>query len=143
MSLPVYIDTNWNGLRLVAEARQEDCDQKARILSALGLSGDRLPHIDNENLFRYYEYLSEHLTFPFITYYPEPTNPREETLYECKVHELLDPSRYVSDEFDGIFCKTRKGAFEVHLPLVELEVPQESPNFQLVEDYWYWFWNWR
>jgi hypothetical protein len=39
--------------------------------------------------------------------------------------------------------KTRKGDFEVNLPLVELEVPQKSPNFQLTEDYWYWFWNWR
>ena len=143
MSLSVYTDTNWNGLRLVVESQQEDCDQKARILAALRLSGDRLPQVDNENLFRYYEYLSAHLSFPFITYYPEPKNAREETLYECKVLELLDPSKYISDEFDGIFCGTRKGTFEVNLPLVELEVPQESPNFQLIEDYWYWFWNWR
>jgi len=80
--LSVYTDTNWNGLRLVTEAQQEDCDQRTRILSALRLSGDRLPQVDDENLFRYYEYLSEHLSFPFIAYYPEPTNAREETLYE-------------------------------------------------------------
>jgi hypothetical protein len=143
MSLSVYTDTNRNGLKLVTEAQQENCDQKARILSALGLPGNRLPQVDDENLLRYYKYLSEHLSFPFIAYYPEPTNPREEILHECKVFELLDPSKYISDEFDGIFCKTRKGTFEVNLPLVELEVPQESPNFQLIEDYWYWFWNWR
>jgi hypothetical protein len=143
MSLSVYTDTNWNGLKLVIEAKQETGDQKARILSALGLEGNRLPQVDDENLFRYYEYLSEHLSCPFTAYYPEPTDPREETLHECRVLELLDPSKYISDEFDGIFCKTRKGTFEVNLPLVELEVPQESPNSQLIEDYWYWFWNWR
>jgi len=143
MSLSVYTDTNWNGLKLVTGAHQENCDQRSRILSALRLEGNRLPQVDDENLFRYYEYLSEHLSFPFTAYYPEPTNPREEILHECTVLELLDPSKYVSDEFDGIFCKNRKGDFEVNLPLVELEDPQDSPNFQLIEDYWYWFWNWR
>jgi hypothetical protein len=24
-----------------------------------------------------------------------------------------------------------------------LEIPQDGPNFQLIEDYWFWFWNWR
>ena len=143
MFLSTYTDANWNGLKLVTETHQEDCDQKARILSVIGPSGDRLPYVDDENLFRYYKYLSGHLSFPFTAYYPERPNKHDETLHECMVLGLLDPSRYISDEFDGILCKTRKGAFEVHLPLVEVEVPQESPNFQLVEDYWYWFWNWR
>ena len=47
------------------------------------------------------------------------------------------------DDSDGIFCKTRKGQYEINLPLIELEIPQDSPNFQLIEDYWSWFWNWR
>jgi hypothetical protein len=29
------------------------------------------------------------------------------------------------------------------VPLIELEIPGDSPNFQLIEDYWHWFWNWR
>jgi hypothetical protein len=41
----------------------------------------------------------------------------------------------------------RKGGKEdaalINLPLIELEVPDDSPNFQFIEDYWYWFWNWR
>jgi hypothetical protein len=143
MSLSVYTDTGWNGLKLVVKTQQENCDQKARILSALGPSDDRLPQVDDENLFRYYEYLSGNLRFPFTAYYPKPTNSVEETLHKCGVLGLLDPSKYISDEFDGIFCKTRKGTFEVNLPLVELEVPQGSPNFQQIEDYWSWFWNWR
>jgi hypothetical protein len=139
MSLSVYTDTNWSGLKLVTETHEENCSRRSRILSALGLSGDRLPEVDDENLVRYYEFLSEHLSFPFAAHYPEPTNLREEILYKCAVLELLDPSKCFSDEFDGIICKTRKGDFEVNLPLVELEVPQDTPNFQLIEDYWYWF----
>ena len=118
-------------------------DQRKRILTALRLPHGRLPLVSDDMHFRYYKYLSEALSFPFTANYPEPTSPREEVLHRCEVLELIDPSKYISDDFSGIFCKTRKGNFEVNLPLVELEVPQNSPNFQLIEDYWYWFWNWR
>ena len=63
--------------------------------------------------------------------------------HRCTVVELLDPVNDICDEFDGIFCKTRKGKYEVNLPLTELEISEDSPNFQFIEDYWYWFWNWR
>jgi hypothetical protein len=142
MTLATYADTDWNKLAVVTESPLKD-DQKQRILVALGIEGDRLPLVDEETLFRYFEYLSENLSFPLTAHYPEPTTPLEEVQYECTVLELLDPSKHVSDEFDGIFCKTRKAGFEVNLPLVELEVSEESPDFQMIEDYWYWFWNWR
>jgi hypothetical protein len=29
------------------------------------------------------------------------------------------------------------------LPLIELELSPNSPNSQLIEDFWFWFWNWR
>jgi len=31
----------------------------------------------------------------------------------------------------------------VNLPLIDLYLPEESQDFQLIEDYWYWFWSWR
>ena len=117
--------------------------QKARILAALGLTGDRIPNVDEDTLFRYYKYLSANLSFPFAAYYPHPTNTREQNEFCCNVMELLDPANHIGDEFDGIFCKTRKGKYELNLPLIELELPQGSPNCQLIEDFWFWFWNWR
>ncbi len=57
--------------------------------------------------------------------------------------ELLDPAKDICDEFDGIFCKTGKGKCEINLPLIELESPDDNPNFQFIEDYGHWFWNWR
>jgi hypothetical protein len=117
--------------------------QKAGILVALGLTGDRMPKVDEDTLYRYYEYLSAKLSFPFAAHYPEPTNQLEQTEYRCVVLELLDPKKHLGDEFDGIFCKTRKGKYEINLPLIELFLPQSSRNSQLIEDYWFWFWNWK
>jgi hypothetical protein len=134
-------DAHWNGLKVVAESWPEH-DQRDRILEALG-SGSHIARVDEESHTRYYKYLTEHLCFPFTVHYPEPTTSLEEVQYRCTVLELLDPARFLGGEFDGIFSKTCKGTFEVNLPLIELEVPDDSPNFQFIEDYWYWFWNWR
>jgi hypothetical protein len=102
-----------------------------------------LPSVGEETLSRYYEYLTARLSFPFKAYYPEPTTTLEEVRYRCTVVELLDPANGIGDEFGGIFCKTRKGKYEMNLPLIELEILQDGPNFQLIDDYWFWFWNWR
>jgi hypothetical protein len=117
--------------------------QMARIMKALGLIDDLLPNVDEDTLFRYYEYLSANLSFPCAAYYPHPTNAKEQSEFGCYMMNLLDPAIHLGDEFDGIFCKTRKGKYELNLPLIELELPQGSPNCQLIEDFWYWFWNWR
>jgi hypothetical protein len=105
--------------------------------------GEQLPSVDEETLSRYYRYLTARLSFPFTATYPEPRSALEEQQHRCTVVELLDPANDICDEFDGIFCRTIKGKYEIHLPLIELEIPQDSPNFQLIEDYWFWFWNWR
>jgi len=143
MNLPAALaDVRWNGPKVVAESCPEH-GQRDRILEALGSLGGHLPSVDEETLARYFKYLSAHLSFPFTAHYPEPTTSLEEVEQRCTVLELLDPAKDICDEFDGIFCKTRKGKYEINLPLVELEIPQDSPNFQLIEDYWFWFWNWR
>ncbi len=142
MSLSAYIDVQPTTVNAVptgiSAARQDD-----RVRAALGLKTGRVPKVDEETLSRYYHFLSANLQLPFVAHYPEPTNPREESEFRCLVLGLLDPQRHVGDELDGLFCKTRKGKYEVNLPLIELVVPQTSPNFQLIEDYWYWLWNWR
>jgi hypothetical protein len=140
--LATIADVNWNGLKVVTESHREP-DQRDRILAALGLLGDHLPGVNEETLFRYYKYLSARLSFPFTACYPVPKTSLEEREYRCTTVELLDPSKDICDEFEGILCRIRKGKYEINLPLIELEVPEDSPNYQFIEDYWYWFWNWR
>ena len=142
MLLATVADAHWNGLKVVAESCLE-LNQRDRIIEALGPFGERSPSVDEETLSRYYNYLSARLSFPFTAHYPEPTSSLEEVQYRCIGLELLDPTKDIYDDFDGIFCKTRKGRFEVNLPLIELKIPEDSPNFQFIEDYWFWFWNWR
>ncbi len=140
--LAAIADVPWHGLEVVAESRAEH-DRRERILEALWPLGELSPSVDEETLSRYYRYLTARLSFPFTATYPEPRSALEKRQHRCTVRELLDPANDVWDEFDGIFCKTRKGKYEINLPLVELTVSDDSPNFQLIEDYWYWFWNWR
>lgn len=117
-------------------------NQKERIIEALGAEHE-IPRVDDEPLSRYYQYLSERLCFPFFAHFPKPTTSQEDEEFRCTVLQLLDPTKHLGDGFDGVFCKTSKGKYEINLPLIDLEVPDDSPNFQFIEDYWYWFWNWR
>ena len=118
-------------------------DREQRIIRALGKSKRSIPHVDEATLSSYYRYLSAHLPLPLAAHYPMPTSPSEEAEFQCIVLALLDPSKHLGDAMDGIVCKTRKGRYEVNLPLLDLYLPEEDRAFQLIEDYWYWFWNWR
>jgi hypothetical protein len=142
MSISTMTEMNWSGLQLAAVC-SPSADQTERILAALGPAADGLPKVDQNTLAQYHAYLSAKMSLPLTAYYPQPTTAREKVEFCCRVVELLDPTRHLGDEFDGIFCKIRKGDFEVNLPLVELNVPDEDPDFQLIEDYSFWFWNWR
>jgi hypothetical protein len=130
--LATTADAHCNSLKLITEPRSE-IDQKGRIREALGL-GNPIPRVDEETLKRYYEHLSANLLFPFAAYYPEPIKPQEEEEFRCTVLELLDPTKHLGDGFDGIFSKTNKGKYEINLPLIELEVPDDSPNSQFIKD---------
>jgi hypothetical protein len=105
-----------------------------RIIDALGALGEHLPKVDEETLSRYYNHLSERLSFPFTAHYPEPTTSLEDVQYRCTVLELLDPTKDICDYFDGIFCKSRKRKYEIYLPLIDLYLPEDSFSFQLIED---------
>jgi hypothetical protein len=120
-----------------------DVGQIERIMAVFGPQGGGPPRVSEDTLACYYRHLAKNLTFPFTAYYPQPSSLEEKAEFRSTVVELLDPTQYLGDEFDGIFCRTRKGKFEVNLPLMELHLPEGSSNFQLIEDYWYWFWNWR
>jgi hypothetical protein len=141
MLLATAAVAHWNALKVVTEPYPKP-DQKHRLIEALG-SGSTIPRVDEELLSRYYEYLSEHLRFPFIAHFPKPLNSEEEDEFRCTVLDLIDPEEHMGDGFDGIFSKTQKGKYEINLPLIDLYLPEDSFGFQLIDDYWYWFWNWR
>ena len=142
MAISIDTEAGRAGRRLPL-SQQSECDRDQRIMRALAVTKGSIPHVDEATLSSYFEYLSANLSLPFVAHFPEPSNPQEEADFRCLVLEMLDPVKHLGDAFDGIFCKTRKGRLEVNLPLLDLYLPEASPDFQLIEDYWYWFWNWR
>jgi hypothetical protein len=141
MAPSVATEASWSEANLCTMSPPEPT-QRRRIMQALG-QANRLPGVDDRSLARYYAYLSAQLSLPFAAHFPRPTDAFEEAEFRCQVIELLDPERHLGDGFDGIFCKVRKGRYELNLPLIELYLPEDDPNFQIIEDYWFWFWNWR
>jgi hypothetical protein len=142
MAISTETKVTWNQVRIVVAPHRQP-DQKQRIRIALGSKNELLSKVDEETLSRYYHYLSANLTLPFAAHFPKPTTSEEQKAFRCTVVSLIDPTKYLGDGFDGIFCKTRKGEYDLNLPLIDLYLPENSKNFQLIEDYWFWFWNCR
>jgi len=122
---------------------QPDRSRRKRILAALGPAANQNVRVSEESLASYYDYLAAHLELPFVACYPRPSTPAQAAADRCEVIKLLDPRTDICDEFDGIYCQTRKGRFLVNLPLVELTIMTPGSNFELLSDYEFWFWHWR
>ena len=141
MQIPGVADAHRTSIQGGPKSRTE-LNQKNRIMEALG-SVSHIPRVQQEPLSRYYKYLAKHLGRPFLAHFPKPMNLQEEDDFCCIVLMLLDPAKHLGGGFDGILCKTRKGTYEITLPLFDLYLPEDSFGFQLIDDYWFWFWNWR
>ena len=132
----------WLGPNADAGSLEVDC-HAARIAKVFDVGCNQIPRVDDATLTRYYTYLLENLLLPWEAYYPEPETPQEQIEFRCQVLELLDPSKYLGDMFDGIFCKVRKDCYEFNLPIIDLVLPRDPPNFQPIDDFRYWLWNGR
>jgi hypothetical protein len=123
----------------LSRSRDRDC----RIRAALGTSGSFLPRVQIRWLHNYYEHLAVHLQLPFEARYAGDLSRQQHATSVVAVTAVLDPGTDLRRESSGLLCRVRRTDEELELPLADLEVEENSPNFQLIEDYWYWFWNWR
>ncbi|MGA2059374.1 MAG: calcium-binding protein [Thermoguttaceae bacterium] len=122
----------------------EEQAQELRIRTALGLNKGPLPNVEVEWLRKYYEYLAANLSLPFDARYAEEGDYyRKPAYHQVKVLALLDPDKNPGREYNGLICRTHATDREIEVPLVDLEIEADNPNFQIIEDYWYWIWNWR
>lgn len=83
MQLPANANALRNGTEAAPHSRTER-SQKNRIIAALS-SVSHIPQVQDEPLFRCYNYLTEHLCFPFIAHYPKPMNFEAEDEFCCIV----------------------------------------------------------
>ena len=113
-------------------------DREHRIRRALLHANGPLPNVDTETLWRYFQHLTTKLSLPFQARCHEAVS-----ITAVLVVHLVDPSRKTRKDSRGICCEIRMDEMTREVPIADLEVEEESANFQPLDDYWYWFWNWQ
>jgi hypothetical protein len=112
-----------------------------RIRVVLGVpSGMSLPKVNAVSMLTYYRYLSSRLILPSEARY---SSDADGTISLVTINSLVDPRTMPSDNRAGLCCTAHHRNKAEILPLVDIEVEPDSPNFQILEDYWFWLWNWR
>lgn len=139
---PSHAEVGWPG-RPFPLSSPGEFDREQRIVRALGARNGVIPRVDEATLLAYYRHLVASLSLPLVACLSNPARSREEAESRCVLVELIDPSKHDGSTVDGILGKTRSGNCEATVPLIDLYLPEKSPDFQIVEDYWYWFWNWQ
>jgi hypothetical protein len=152
---PLHDLTMINGLFVPKDMVQIEGDQEvdvekwelevAQILGVTGLKDEndmvQLLEVTYESLMKFYRYLEQHLTFPFMATLEEEVGP-----FEIREHDVdcirLDQELKV-DEFYGIMVECKEGGKNSILPLVDIIFDEEHENYALVELYDDWFWKYR
>lgn len=121
-------------LRLLSSDDPED-----RIRMIFGLtSDDPLPQSSEKTQQQYMEYLEAYLLFPFKADYSAASLPGPDTGEDVTVIGFASQSPIDPD--DGIVCQVEKGRDAFDVPLSQIQVDEDDPNIQYVEDYTYWLW---
>ena len=123
---------------LITRPLSEDSPED-RIRMVFGLtSDDPLPPINNQTQRRYLAFLKAHLSFPFKAEYAAASVLGSDASEEVTVVGFASKSPIDPD--DGIVCQAQKLRHTFDVPLSNIHVMEDDPNFQYVEDYTYWLW---
>ncbi len=113
-----------------------------RIRAILDGGDDRFPRVGVAMLRRFHDYLVEHLAFPFAAKLSSAIGPHQDTESPLSVIRLMDPIReYAPEEMHGLICKVKQNKARIELPLDRIDVTEDSPHAQLLEDYRQRLWN--
>lgn len=110
-------------------------DAEGRIRVVLGVAdGEPMPAVRLETLRQYHAHLAAHLAFPVNGRLTDPVGPHRDTRSPLRVIRLLDVDSYEPEEMYGLICKAEQDGERIKLPLDRIDVPEDSPNQQLLED---------
>ena len=116
--------------------------QTQRLRAILDSTKGRLPRVGVETLRRFHDYLVDHLAFPFEGRLSDPIGPHRDTESPLSAIRLMDPVReYSPEEMHGLIVKAEQNGEKIELPLDRIDVEEDSPQHQLLEDYRHWLWN--
>ena len=123
---------------VVTPLSAEDQDDRVRMVFGL-TSDDPLPEVSDEAIRQYLDYLKPRLAFPFeAQYWPELTQcPNANKL--GTVVGFASPSPI--DTIRGLLCEVLDEDITEQVALTNLELAEDDPNCQYVDDYQYWLWD--
>jgi len=97
--------------------------------------------MNNQNLEIIYDHLISNVSFPFYAEFAMPDPEKGgETITNIEVHNIIDPDTTEDIETYGLICEAsdERGNFKV--PISEIVIHQDDPNYHLIEDYCIWYW---
>jgi len=124
--------------------------QAAQILGISGLERGKkykesymykLLHVNETSLMSFYEYLLQHITFPFNALHEEEIAPLEVAEYEVNCICLNQEMKV--DEKYGVLIECRVENKKVILPLGSINLDEEHDNYKWIDLYQDWFWSYR
>lgn len=118
-------------------------DPEGRIRAVLGVADDEpMPAVRLDALRKYHDHLAASLPFPFEGRLADPVGPHRDTRSPLSIIRLLDVDDYCPEETYGLICKAEQNGERIELPLDRIDVSEDSPCWQLLEDYRWWMRNW-
>jgi hypothetical protein len=113
-------------------------DEDDRIRMVFGLtSDDPLPEVDETTERQYRDYLKARLAFPFGARHWHLLTESSGTTEEVTVVGFAAESP--ADGGEAVVCETRRGDQSEQISLLHLELDEDNPNHQYVEDYKTWW----
>jgi len=94
-----------------------------------------MPAVRLEALRKCHAHLAANLAFPVEGRLADPIGPHRDTRPPLRVICLLDVDSCEPEETYGLICKAEQAGERIELPLDRINVPEDSPNRQLLEDY--------
>jgi hypothetical protein len=122
-----------------SDLEQAPLDENDRIRKMFEIARDApLPRVGTGTLLRYHAHLSQRLSFPFQAMYAETRRPVQHLFRYISVLRLLPVTGPASR---GIHCAVEGVPGVRELPLVDIGLREDNPNYQEIDDYAYWFLN--
>jgi len=114
-------------------------NQEDRIRAIFQLTtDDPLPDVEYDTLAVYYQYLVDQLSFPFQAQYKPEDRRSGSKPCQVTVRSLYDIDDYDAEECYGLIGIGLYQDKRIEFPIRDIDVKQNDPNRQLIDDYKFW-----
>lgn len=116
-----------------------------RVAEILGTTpGEPLPPVNEETLATFHKFIDRSLSPPLPASFPDPVNEEKEEYVQVTLTGLLPLEDHPDlGPYFGLLSSVREDEEEITVPLAKVELKEEGPEQQLIDDYSRWYWEYR